>query len=229
MQVTNKSVPILVFIFLLFIISLTSCVEPPSVLGKDLIVKAKKDYNAVDSARLQIINCNEDKVIQDLSFIYDGQDMTFLYSVLNKNDEYDVQYYTKEFTKISIGGEITTSNSCDENYVRYTREAPHPLATSEFMAFSSSKQTNIETTYDKDVQSITYSYNPKDLGMKASDSTETIIGYHTTYNYDKDGLFLSLLETTDLKKEDGSEYSTKILVEITQRNEITEIKNPFDE
>lgn len=205
--------------------------------GYDQFVKARENYEKLDSARVTMTDIDSGAEIMEFSFYINANgEMVFSY-----RDDWDgktQQAYSDgaEFFYKEDGDEKwTVISSSDENYVYniYNREYRYPYAEGRifFLAGEAVSDAGVIESGDGPL-SITYVYDPDKLNAASIPGIEEEISrfeyLSTTLVVGDDGIVASFTENGRVVTASGGELTLNMRIDVTEANQITDIPNPVD-
>lgn len=209
---------------LIFVGLLSGCSLQKDVEGGELIRQARKDYTALDSAKVIMTNMDTGEQDQVFTFKYDEKDvLMFSYYGKTENSEY-AQYNNGAECFTYDNGEYTHSQRGDKDFVKFTRSSTHPQADAGLLIYDPDTITKAEVTKEDGVEHVHHEYDIKKIGAEVESGEVT--DFFADY-YFKDSKLEYFTETTKAKNGDKEEtYAYKI--EITQQNEVKKVENTTD-
>ena len=210
-------------ILLTSMLVLTGCREK-TIVGEELVNKAREDYAKLDSAAVVITDMKTGEVTQTFSFNYkDDGTMVYLYNGYIDGKPY-IEYNDGESLYIENNGQITSSNNKSRDFKKFTRKKPHPDASKEFMLLIKGSIDESLTKATESGKQVTYIYNAKKF-CKVNRHLGKIKAFSVIYNFDRDGKFLNFIDTCIIE-EDGKDVEKAFKAEITEKNHILRIDKP---
>ena len=205
--------------------------------GYDQFVKARENYEKLDSARVTMTDINSDTEIMEFCF-YINANGEMVFSYRDNWDGKTQQAYSDgaEFFYKEDGDEKwTVISSSDENYVYniYNREYRYPYAKGRifFLAGEAVSDVGIIDSDDGPL-SITYVYDPDKLNAASIPGiAEEISRFEcltTKLEVGSDGIITRFTENADVVTASGEELSLVMRIDVTEANQITDIPNPVD-
>lgn len=184
---------------LLFMLMLSGCKRAE---GYDTIDKAREKYEKLDSAKLTITDAKNSDVIQEFTFKYEGDTLTYLYMGADTDGSLYYEFYNGEEYDVYSGGKWTSYPKGNDKCVSYTRKNPNPKATKDifFLVGSSIAKGEIKKL-DNGGQSIYYQYDCSKLNGKMQEqltSMGRLTAFETTFTIDADGEIVEMLERSAL-------------------------------
>lgn len=205
--------------------------------GYDQFVKARENYEKLDSARVTMTDIDSGEQVMEFCFyITQNDEMVFSY-----RDDWDgktQQAYSDgaEFFYKEDGDEKwTVISSSDENYVYnvYNREYRYPYAEGRifFLAAESVSDAGIIDSEDGPL-SINYVYDPEKLNAASipgvAEEISRFESLSTTLLVGSDGIITSFTENGTVVAASGEELTLNMRIDVTEANQITDIPNPVD-
>lgn len=205
--------------------------------GYDQFVKARENYEKLDSARVTMTDINSDTEIMEFCF-YINANGEMVFSYRDNWDGKTQQAYSDgaEFFYKEDGDEKwTVISSSDENYVYniYNREYRYPYAEGRIFFLAGEAVSNVGIIDSDDGPlSITYVYDPDKLNAASIPGIAEEISrfdYLTTkLEVGSDGIITRFTENADVVTASGEELSLVMRIDVTEANQITDIPNPVD-
>ncbi len=209
---------IIIALMACFVLVLGSCGIQPSVDGDDLIKNARKEYKALDSAKVIMTNEDTGEAEQTFTFKYDEKELlTYSYEGKNGGDVY-AQYNNGLESFTYEKGKYTYLQKGDNDFLAYTREVTHPQADEGLIIFQPSAVTDAEVKEDNGMTHVHHEYDISKLKVD-----DNVSAFSADYYFDKDEKLLYFVETSVA---DGKEY--KYRVDITEKNAVGKIENTVE-
>lgn len=223
MKMSKSFLIIIVLVLATALFSGCTAVEPAA--GEEFILAARKEYVALDSARVDVINDETGESEQIFIFKYDEKDM-MTYSYIGKGEGIYIAQYNNGYEQFTEeNGVYNFAQTGDENFAAYSRDVPYPYAGEGLILFYKSAVNN-ELSYiasNEQAMEICHVYDVTKLG-----ETETVgemTGFTVKYYFDGEGNLLYLKEITDVLLEDGTEKTYSYSIYITERNAVDSVPN----
>lgn len=220
----KKAISLLLVSMMCFVF--TACGK--SVSGKDVVEKARKDYEKYDSATILITDVSTGDVVRKFSFAYnDDKSMAFsYYDALSHPASYVFNDGKSSVSKQS--GKVTTLEG--EDFTKYTKKEPHQNATKDiFFYLPDYIGLSSVTESESGENTIYYNYNVGDFpkALTTLEDGGVLSKFETTYYIDAEGKITKLTETSTYSYEDKDVTST-YEVELKDVNSLTEITNDIN-
>ncbi len=216
---------IISFLVVFCAVIFSSCGEVnPKVDGDDLIYQARKDYAALDSAKVVMTNIDTDEVEQTFTFKYDEKDvLMFSYEGKSENSEY--AQYNNGLENITYeNGEYSYLQKGDDGFNLFTRDMTHAQADEGLILFVPKAVKKAEVTKDGNSTKIVHDYDVSEISATAENGE--VVGFSVTYYFEADKL---LYFTEDTKvDENGEQKNYDYKIEITQQNSVLKIENTVE-
>jgi len=201
-------------------------------------VKAREEYEKLDSARVTMVDLDSGEQIMEFVFyITESDEMVFSYRDTWGGQEQQAFSDGAEFFYKEYGDEKwTVISSADENYIYniYNREYRYPYAEGRifFISPESVEQAAVSGGEGEPV-TITYVYDAEKLNSASITGVfEEISSFNsltTILEIGADGIITGFTESGSVITTDGEELTLNMRINVTDVNEITEIANPVDE
>lgn len=204
--------------------AVSSCGVTPSAEGEDLIKAARKDYKALDSAKVTMTNVETGAVEQTFTFKYDEKDiLMFSYEGKSEKSEY-AQFNNGMECFTYQNGEYTHVQKGDKGFDLYTRKTTHPQADEGLIIYSPSAITESSVKDEDGITHVEHIYDAEKIGATAESGKVT--GFRADFYFDGQEL-LYFTETTDVE-ESGQDKEYSYRVDITEKNSVGTIENTTD-
>lgn len=202
-------------------VEFTACGD--KLLGEDEVNAARDEYASLSSAHLIIRDMNSKITLQDFSFVYNENILTYCYIKADKNNIY-MEYNDGE--KMYIKENDVEKTYEGKDMTKYTRKETHQNASKQIFFFIPKYVVKSEKIDNTD-KTVTYRYTYDAKKIKMDSENGELTAYATNYVFDKDGKFLFLDEESKIIK-DGNEQTWVYRVSYYDADAMTEITNPFD-
>ena len=217
----KKLCAILMFIALL---SLTACGQTEPVAGEELILRARAEYAALNSAHVEVVNNETGEAEQTFIFKYDEKGM-MTYSYVGVGEGvYLAQYNNGREQFTNDNGEITALDSSNLSFTAYSREIPYPMAGEGLILFYKKAVIDGTVKEENGVTTVTHYYDPEKI---AYDGEGFIRGFDVSYRFDSEGNLIDMCEHTDIFV-GGTTVPHIYTIYISERNEVARVENVVD-
>ena len=219
---------ILVFVMIFAV----GCTAGESVPGEDLILHARKEYAALDSAHVEVVNNETGEAEQVFIFKYDEKGMMTYSYVGMAEGIYLAQYNNGREQFTNDNGEIIALDASSLQFAAYSREVPYPMAGEGLILFYK-KAVIAEGSYVEEHDGITEVHHRYDVSKIGEyDGEGELAGFDVTYRFGADGSLIDLTETTVERFEVDEQNSSVIIhsytIYISERNEVARVENVVD-
>lgn len=203
-------------------ICLTGCGEAEDKAGGALVKQAREEYTSLDSARVVMTDLESGEEAQSFTFKYDEKGtLIFSYYGKSANSEY-AQYNNGLECFTYENGELTYITKGDADFMRYTRDIPHPQADAGLLIYT--PQNITEATEEKldGGTKVTHVYDAELIGAQVEEGEVT--GFTVEYYFDDNGGLDHFTETTEAELDGGTKvYAYRI--DITEKNSVGTVEN----
>ena len=211
------------------ILSLVMCVTAvgaagcgnPDIVGDNLIMQARENYENLDSAKIIMTNVDTGKNEQIFTFKYEGSTLTYSDWQLVDGVE-SSEYNNGEVDIVSRGDSTTRREKGESGFKSYTRSKKHIKTRDDMITYIPTAVTDAKMTRQNGKREITHIYDVEKVKPTVPEGTAT--GFAVRYLFDKDGKLEYFTETT-IYEVDGTEKRIGYKTEITQKNKITKVEN----
>ncbi|MBO5575657.1 MAG: hypothetical protein J5956_05090 [Ruminococcus sp.] len=202
------------------VIGTASCGRP-DIVGDNLIMQAREDFEALDSAKVIMTNTDTDKQEQVFTFKYEGD--TLVYSdVRNVDDKISSEYNNGEVNIYYQGEKYYQYEPGDEKFKKYTRSDKHKKAQDDMITYIPSAVTDAKMLNKDDKIEITHVYNVETVKPAVPEGAQAT-GFAVRYLFDSDGKLESFTESTIYELE-GQEHRVVYRTEITEKNSVEKVQ-----
>ena len=206
--------------------------------GYDLFVKAREQYEKLDSALVTMTDLDSGSEIMRFLFCFNGNDeMVFSYFGSWNGEVQQAYSDGAEFFYKEDGDEKwTVISPAEENYVYnvYNREYRYPYAEGRifFLAAEAVEGSQIISSEDGDTQ-ITYIYDPDKLNSASMPGVQEKVAEFsaltTVLNIGSDGIIRDFTESGTVTSATGEILTLNMKITVSEVNNVYDIANPVDE
>lgn len=208
------------------IVCISGCGETEDKAGGLLVKQARRDYAALDSARVVMTDMATGQEEQCFTFKYDEKDaLIFSYYGKSANSEY-AQYNNGIECFTYENGEYTHVTNGDADFVRYTRDMTHPQADEGLLIYNPQNITSAQEETVADGIKVTHVYDPAKIGAKVEEGEVT--GFRAEYYFDEDGELEYFTEITD-SENNGKNETYAYRIDITEKNSVDKVENTVEQ
>lgn len=219
-------------LMMISVLSLSACGQSAPVPGEELILRAREEYAALDSAHVEVVNAETGEAEQTFIFKYDEKGM-MTYSYVGVGDGIYLEQYNngrEQFT--NDNGEIIALDGSNLQFTAYSREVPYPMASEGLILFYK-KAVVAEKSYVEEKDGITEVHHSYDVTkLSQYDGEGVLAGFDVTYRFDADGAFIDMTEATTIRNDIDENNSIVTFhvytIYITERNEVARVENVVD-
>lgn len=222
----------ILFIFpLLALLLMTGCTPVPEGYGE--IRQAKKLYEALDSARVVMLDDRSGEPLMDFSFYINKKDeMVFSYESY-ENGEMAYSDGRQFFYRTESDGGWTAITPKNEEYIYniYNRKYRYPYARGALFFVDADSVSSAEITRDGGDTLISYVYDCEKLNGRAVSKLENVTAFSAltcVYRINSDGYITEFTETGALTDENGAQRNIDTTYRVMEMNAISVIENPVD-
>lgn len=213
-QVKMKKIKALIYIIIVCV-SLCGCTAEANYTGKSDIERARKLHTQLDSAKITVTDNISGEVVQQITYSYSGEVMTYMYMARDgEQTYYEYNNGTElDFITLPEGKEWSYYPKGSEEYYGYSRTQPHYFADGErlFAVYGDAVSGCSTTDWGEGGRSFVYYYNIIDLGKYDSLSISgEITDFSMSYRLNGDGYCESF---SNMYTIDGTECSYTITVD----------------
>ncbi len=211
--------PIFIIVYALLF---TACSSEP-IEGEDLIEAARDAYTALDSAKVEIVNCKTGVAEQEFVFKYDETDyLTYYYYGVNGDEIY--QQFNNAFEQFTNDcGELSYTCNGRKDFQRYIRgeRLTYAYADRGLIVFQKKAVEDITTEVIDGKTVVTHTYNVKKLS-----GAEGVKKFWVVYYFNEDNTLDTFIENT-VMTENGQDVEYSYQVVISEKNNIDQVPCPF--
>ncbi len=208
-------------LFFCTVTGFTGCGNP-DIVGNNLVMQAREEYNGLDSARVVMTNVDTGKEEKVFTFMYSGD--TLVYSDWKLVDgRENSEYNDGKINAYHHGDKFYEYKDGDKNFKKYTRSDKHQMTSEDMITYIPSAITDAKMTVNGDERELTHVYDVKKVNPSAPEEGE-VTDFAVRYVFDKDGKLKYFTETT-IYKVDGKEKRCGYKTVIQDKNNIKEVKN----
>ncbi len=216
------------FFSLLAAVLFTACKADYShIEGYDDIVKARELYSELFSAHLTVTDKQTDTLTQELTFIYNSQNLSYSYFGTDGKTEYN-EYYNDTQYSYTSDGKWLTIKSGEENYPVYSKSSRMSM-TDEGMIFLKGESVTEATVTNTDGgKTVKFVYDAAALNASMANQLGLVgelKSFEVIYTLDKDG-YCTSMEQIGVAEKDDAESKVDYLLEIDLMNDVGEIEKP---
>ncbi|MBQ3937082.1 MAG: hypothetical protein II722_08500 [Ruminococcus sp.] len=195
----------------------------PDIVGDNLVMQAREDFEKLDSAQIVMTNTDTDKVEQTFTFKY--EDGVLVYkdwklvdgkeNIEYNNGEVNVYYQNEKYYQYTKG---------DDKFLKFTRTNTHKKTQDTMLTYIPSAITDAKMEKVDDKEEITHVYDVSKVNPTVPKDTEAT-GFAVRFVFDEDDKLEYFTETTLYKTKDGTEHRLAYKTEIKDKNSVGEIEN----
>lgn len=216
-----------IFIIVSSLVLLTGCSQKRQEFdGVSDIEKFRNSVDKYDSAVFTITDETNGNVVQEFSFMFDGDKQIYLDKQYNNKGEEKIEYsdgvnvwikdYENDVVKLSGG---------DDGFAVYTKDNRIIFSTGNMFFYLNGYIGMNSVSTDADgVKTVSFNYDAKKMNEKTGSN---IVSIATSYRFDKDGNFEYMTQDNAVMK-DGNEEHTNTKIVQSNINSLTSIDNPFE-
>ncbi len=215
-------------LFLIIIVSvlaftLCGCTASEPVAGEELILAARESYQALNSARVDVVNDETGESEQIFIYKYDEKGYMTYCVVLRSQGEEILQYNNgyEQFTQEN--GVLTVASKGESGFAAYSKDVPYPYATKGLIVFH--KKAVAEGSYIAQNELVTEVVHVYDVS-KLSQTDGSVTAFTVKYYFDANGELLYFKEISEIKGSDGKISTHSYTIYITEQNAVTTVPNP---
>lgn len=221
-------------IALVVMLFLTSCSSKEPLPGEELILDARKDYRALDSARVEIVNDITGETEQTFTFKYDEKGI-MVYSYTGDSDGVHLKQFNNGREQFTYdNGVVTVLSSADLDFTAYSRDVPYPMADEGLILFYKNgiipekcllQEVSLQGAANP-ITHIKHEYDVSKISSEYSGEGE-LKSFSVDYNFDCEGNLLDFIESAEIAN-DGETKSYRYLVKIYDKNAVEKVENVVD-
>lgn len=203
-------------------VSLAGCGRP-DIVGDNLVMQAREDYEKLDSAQVVMTNTDTDKVEQTFTFKY-AKDGTLTYKDWKLvGGEESIEFNNGQTNVYYKDGKYYQYNKDDDKFVKYTRTKMHRKTQDAMLTYIPSAITDAKMEKVDGKDEITHIYDVGKVNPTVPEGAKAT-GFAVRFLFDKKGKLEYFTETT-LYEIDGKEQRIAYKTEIKDKNKVGEIEN----
>lgn len=213
---------LLLAVFVSITVCLCSCGKP-DIVGTNLVMQAREDYEKLDSASVVMTNVDTEKAEQIFTFKYSSDDV-LTYTDWKLVDGVESNEYNDGKVNVYLrDGKYYQYSSGDDKFLKYTRKRMHKKTQDQMITYIPSAITDakMETVDGKD--EVTHIYDVEKVSPTVPEGAKAT-GFAVRFIFDKNGKLEYFTETTIYEK-DGKEKRVSYKTEITEKNSVGNIDN----
>lgn len=195
----------------------------PDIVGDNLVMQAREDFEKLDSAQIVMTNTDTDKVEQTFTFKY--EDGVLVYkdwklvdgkeNIEYNDGEVNVYYQNEKYYQYTKG---------DDKFLKFTRTNTHKKTQDTMLTYIPSAITDAKMEKVGGKEEITHVYDVSKVNPTVPKDTE-VTGFAVRFVFDEDDKLEYFTETTLYKTKDGTEHRLAYKTEIKDKNSVGEIEN----
>jgi hypothetical protein len=203
-------------------VSLTACGRP-DIIGDNLVMQAREDYEQLDSAQVEMTNTETGKVEQTFTFKYSSDGVLTYKDWKLVDGEENIEFNNGETNVYLKGGKYYQYNQSDEKFVKYTRTRTHKKTRYAMLTYIPSAITDARMQHVDDKNEVTHIYDVSKVNPSVPQGAKAT-GFAVRFVFKKSGELENFTETT-IYELDGKETRVAYKTEIKQKNSVGEIEN----
>lgn len=203
-------------------VSLAACGRP-DIIGDNLVMQAREDYEKLDSAQVEMTNTETGKVEQTFTFKYSSDGVLTYKDWKLIDGEENVEFNDGETNVYLRDGKYYQYNKGDEKFVKYTRTRTHKKTQDTMLTYIPSAITDARMQHVDNTDEVTHVYDVGKINPAVPQGAQAT-GFAVKYVFRKSGELISFTETT-IYELDGTEERISYETQIKQKNSIGEIEN----
>ena len=199
----------------------------PDIVGDNLVMQAREDFEKLDSAQIVMTNTDTDKVEQTFTFKYD--DGVLIYkdwklvdgkeNIEFNNGEVNVYYQNEKYYQYTKD---------DDKFIKYTRNKTHKKTQDAMLTYIPSAITDAQLKKGDGSKELTHVYDVTKVNPTVPKDAEAT-GFAVKFVFDSRDKLEYFTETTLYKTKDGTEHRLSYKTEIKDKNSVGEIENIIKE
>ena len=207
-------------------VALAACGKP-DIIGNNLVMQAREDYEKLDSAQVVMTDTETGETVQTFTFKYSSKGV-LTYKDWKLVDGEEVIEYNDGETNVDFkDGKYYQYGSGDKKFLKYTRTRPHKKAQDIMLTYIPSAITGARMQHVGDKDEVTHIYDVSKVSPAVPEGAQAT-GFAVQYVFRKSGELEYFTETT-IYELDGKESRVEYKTEITQKNAVDEIENIINE
>ena len=195
----------------------------PDIVGDNLVMQAREDYEKLDSAQVVMTNTDTEKVEQTFTFKYSSDGVLTYKEFTVSGDEERIEFNNGKINVYYQGGKYYQYNEGDEKFVKYTRSKKPKKARDTMITYIPSAITDARMEKVDGKDEVTHIYDVSKVNPTVPEGAEAT-GFAVRFLFDKSGKLEYFTETTIYEK-DGRETRVAYKTEIKDKNSVGEIEN----
>lgn len=208
------------------LICLTLCLfgcGKPDIVGDNLVMQAREDFEQLDSASIVMTNLDTDKAEQIFTFKY-SSDNVLTYTDWKLIDGVQSNEYNDGEVNVYFrDGKYYQYHKGDDKFVKYTRTQRHKKTQDQMITYIPSAITEAKMKKVDGKDELTHIYDVNKVNPAVPDGAKAT-GFAVRFVFDKNGKLEYFTETTICEK-DGKETRFAYKTEIKDKNKVGEIEN----
>ncbi len=198
----------------------------PDIVGDNLVMQAREDFEQLDSAQVVMTNTDTDKVEQIFTYRYDDGVLIYKDWKLIDGKE-SVEFNDGEQNVYLQDGKYYQYKQGDDKFIKYTRTKKHKKTQDLMLTYIPSAITDAKMERVDGKDEVTHIYDISKVNPTVPDGAEAT-GFAVRFVFDKNGKLDYFTETT-LYKKDGKELRLAYKTEIKDKNSVDKIENIIKE
>lgn len=207
-------------------VSLAACGKP-DIIGNNLVMQAREDYEKLDSAQVVMTDTETGETVQTFTFKYSSKGVLTYKDWKLVDGEEVIEYNDGETNVYFKDGKYYQYGSGDKKFLKYTRTRPHKKAQDIMLTYIPSAITGARMQHVGDKDEVTHIYDVSKVSPAVPEGAQAT-GFAVQYVFRKSGELEYFTETT-IYELDGKESRVEYKTEITQKNAVDEIENIINE
>ena len=199
----------------------------PDIVGGNLVMQAREDYEKLDSAQVIMTNTETDKVEHTFTFKYSSDGVLTYKDWKLVGETESIEFNNGETNVYFQNGKYYQYNDGDEKFVKYTRKNKHKKTQDAMLTYIPSAITDAKMEKVDGKDEVTHIYDVSKVNPTVPDGAEAT-GFAVRFIFDKNGKLEYFTETT-IYELDGKEKRVAYKTEITDKNSVDKIENIIKE
>lgn len=213
---------LLLAVLLSAVTCLFSCGKP-NIVGSNLVMQAREDFEELDSASVVMTNTDTDKAEQIFTFKY-SSDGVLSYTDWKLVDGVESNEYNNGEINVYLrDGKYYQYKSGDEKFISFNRTKKHQKTQDQMITYIPTAITDARMKSDSEKDEITHIYDVEKVNPTVPEGAKAT-GFAVKFIFDKKGDLEYFTETT-IYELDGKEKRLEYKTEITKRNKVDKIEN----
>ena len=194
----------------------------PDVVGGNLVMQAREDFEALDSAKITMTNTDTDKTEQVFTFSYSDSGVLTYTDWKLVNGVESNEYNNGEVNVYLRDGKYYEYKKGEDKFVKYTRTNMHKKTQAQMITYIPAAITDAKMESTDDGEEITHIYDVEKVNPVVPDGAKAT-GFAVRFFFRNDKL--EYFTETTIYELDGKETRIAYKTEITDKNSVGGIEN----